>query len=227
MSSIHNFHSWLGLTLFFCLQLQGRSKDTLSCSTCSVCVSVLAHSSHKECETENFIAACLQHNLQKPFLSVFVFAHNFLDSSHKCETSNFIGPNRILIACLHMKILVHWISLHLLQFVPGKVVLETTDIVTYSLDSAGNSTSSSSKVVRCEEHLLSSFILPDILILATYSFGIFVFVRGESDYLFGLASHVGWIIRTSGPMENTQFRVWFFTQVYFSFYLVIILVCMT
>lgn len=46
------------------------------------------------------------------------------------------------------------------------------------------------KIITCEEHVISSLILLDFVVLSTYLFGIYLFVRGETDYLFGLASHV-------------------------------------
>ena len=44
--------------------------------------------------------------------------------------------------------------------------------------------------IHCEEHVISSFILLDIVVLVTYFYGVYLFARGETEYLFGLASHV-------------------------------------
>jgi hypothetical protein len=49
------------------------------------------------------------------------------------------------------------------------------------------------KVIRCDRHIISSLILLDFVVLAAYLYGAYLFVRGETDYLFGLASHVSWL----------------------------------
>ncbi len=46
------------------------------------------------------------------------------------------------------------------------------------------------KAISCERHVISSLLLLNVVVLATYLYGVYVFVRGETDYLFGLASHV-------------------------------------
>ena len=63
------------------------------------------------------------------------------------------------------------------QFSPGNI---THEIV-------GNENVS---VISCREHLISSFVLLDILLLASYLFGIYLFSRGETEYLSNLASKV-------------------------------------
>lgn len=62
----------------------------------------------------------------------------------------------------------------------------------YSVAKNGNGTplAPDFKIIRCEEHIISRLILTNILILATYFYGIYLFVKGETDYLFGLADHV-------------------------------------
>ena len=42
----------------------------------------------------------------------------------------------------------------------------------------------------CEENLISTLILTDMVLLANYFFGIFLFSKGETEYLFRLACHV-------------------------------------
>ena len=44
--------------------------------------------------------------------------------------------------------------------------------------------------ISCEQHAISSLVLPDLVVLATYLYGVYLFVQGGSDYLFSLASHV-------------------------------------
>ena len=48
----------------------------------------------------------------------------------------------------------------------------------------------STKAISCEQHVISSLLLLNIVVLATYFYGVYLFVRGESEYLFVLASHV-------------------------------------
>ncbi len=38
--------------------------------------------------------------------------------------------------------------------------------------------------------MISSLILPDIVLLLAYLFGVYLFSKGETEYLFILASHV-------------------------------------
>lgn len=46
------------------------------------------------------------------------------------------------------------------------------------------------RVITCEMHIISSFILLDILLLASYLFGLYLFSRGETEYLSNLAEKV-------------------------------------
>lgn len=98
-------------------------------------------------------------------------------------------------------------------FVPGKTIHETTmtpqtisemhaldpgNPFALTLDPAGGNGTDlppftlapSIRIITCEEHIISSLLLLDIVVVATYFFGVYLFVRGESEYLFGLASHV-------------------------------------
>ena len=87
------------------------------------------------------------------------------------------------------------------QFVPGKNVVEiipastvtTAAIIGYS-DSSSNTTSSTEspavRAIMCHEHIVSSLLLHDLVVIAAYFFGVYLFSRGETEYLFGLASHV-------------------------------------
>ena len=61
----------------------------------------------------------------------------------------------------------------------------------------GNLTNTSSfspgdniRVITCDMHIISSFILLDILLLASYFFGLYLFSRGETEYLSNLAEKV-------------------------------------
>ena len=58
--------------------------------------------------------------------------------------------------------------------------------------------SPSNKIITCEQHIISSLILLDFVVIGAYFFGIYLFVRGETEYLFGLASHVS--LSLSSPL---------------------------
>ena len=45
-------------------------------------------------------------------------------------------------------------------------------------------------MVNCEHHVISSFILTDFLLLASYLFGLYLFSHGETEYLSNLADKV-------------------------------------
>ncbi len=62
-----------------------------------------------------------------------------------------------------------------MQFLPG--VMNKTD-------------NSSQRTIQCEEHVISAFILTDILLIASYFFGIYLFSREEAEYLSKLADQV-------------------------------------
>ena len=44
--------------------------------------------------------------------------------------------------------------------------------------------------ITCSMHLISSFILTDLLLLASYLFGLVLFSRDETEYLSNLAERV-------------------------------------
>ena len=44
--------------------------------------------------------------------------------------------------------------------------------------------------ITCHKHVVSSLLLLDLVVIAAYFFGVYLFTRGETEYLFGLASHV-------------------------------------
>jgi len=44
--------------------------------------------------------------------------------------------------------------------------------------------------IQCENHVISAFILTDILLLCSYFFGIYLFSRDEAEYLSKLADQV-------------------------------------
>ena len=65
------------------------------------------------------------------------------------------------------------------QFIPGNISNQSiTGVV-------GNWS-----VVNCEHHVISSFILTDFLLLASYLFGLYLFSHGETEYLSNLADKV-------------------------------------
>ncbi len=43
------------------------------------------------------------------------------------------------------------------------------------------------RVIMCQDHIISSYILPDLLLLASYFFGLYLFSKGETEYLSNLA----------------------------------------
>lgn len=45
-------------------------------------------------------------------------------------------------------------------------------------------------VISCDVGLISSYILPDVLLLASYLFGLYLFSHGETEYLSNLAAKV-------------------------------------
>ena len=45
--------------------------------------------------------------------------------------------------------------------------------------------------IMCKDHVISSFVFFDILLLFTYWFGLYLFSRGETEYLSNLAEKVG------------------------------------
>ena len=47
------------------------------------------------------------------------------------------------------------------------------------------------RVVECKEHAISSFLPGDLLLIFTYWFGLYLFSRGETEYLSNLADKVG------------------------------------
>ena len=62
---------------------------------------------------------------------------------------------------------------------------------TINTSSSLNAENSSQREITCSEHLISSFILSDLLLIITYLFGLYVFSRGETEYLSNLAGKVG------------------------------------
>ena len=44
--------------------------------------------------------------------------------------------------------------------------------------------------IQCENHVISAFILTDILLLSSYFFGVYLFSRDEAEYLSKLADQV-------------------------------------
>jgi len=52
------------------------------------------------------------------------------------------------------------------------------------------STGSPQRNITCHKHVVSSLVLLDLVVIAAYFFGVYLFTRGETEYLFGLASHV-------------------------------------
>lgn len=40
--------------------------------------------------------------------------------------------------------------------------------------------------ITCQEHLISLHVVRDLLLLASYLFGIYLFTRRESEYLYNL-----------------------------------------
>ncbi len=44
--------------------------------------------------------------------------------------------------------------------------------------------------IRCSDNIISALILPDIVLLLAYFFGVYLFSKGETEYLSRLASHV-------------------------------------
>ena len=57
------------------------------------------------------------------------------------------------------------------------------------------------RVITCEDHVISAFLLTDILLLASYIFGLYLFSREETEYLSNLASKVGAVLG-SGYISN-------------------------
>ncbi len=53
-----------------------------------------------------------------------------------------------------------------------------------------NGSNVSVQVITCEEHVISAFILTDMLLFASYFFGLYLFSREETEYLSNLASKV-------------------------------------
>lgn len=67
------------------------------------------------------------------------------------------------------------------------------------------------RVIQCEEHVISAFVLTDILLLSSYCFGVYLFSREETEYLSNLASKVreGSVKRHSlGFLDNGLDRFW-------------------
>ncbi len=86
-----------------------------------------------------------------------------------------------------------------MQFVPGKNVNE--DQIPLGPASMINETSTGTmatpsvvRYITCHEHVISSLILLDFVVIAAYFFGVYLFSRGETEYLFGLASHVSGVV---------------------------------
>ena len=50
---------------------------------------------------------------------------------------------------------------------------------------------SNTSVVMCNRHIISNFVLPDLLLLASYLFGLYLFSKDETEYLSNLAEKVG------------------------------------
>ena len=65
------------------------------------------------------------------------------------------------------------------QFLPGMSKFNTSYAPNESV-----------RLINCERHIISSFILLDILLLASYIFGLYLFSRGETEYLSNLAEKV-------------------------------------
>ena len=66
-----------------------------------------------------------------------------------------------------------------IQFLPGRSVFNSSYAPNQTI-----------RVINCERHIISSFILLDILLLASYLFGLYLFSRGETEYLSNLAEKV-------------------------------------
>ena len=54
-------------------------------------------------------------------------------------------------------------------------------------------------VISCKEHIISSLIITDMILLVSYFFGVYLFSKGETEYLFRLAGQVHTRTHTSPP----------------------------
>ena len=80
---------------------------------------------------------------------------------------------------MHLDIRYSWFFFSLppsLQFTPPKAFL--------------NSKNETVREIVCTEHVISSFVFFDLLLLVTYWFGLYLFSRGETEYLSNLAEKV-------------------------------------
>lgn len=69
-----------------------------------------------------------------------------------------------------------------------------------------NGSNVSVQVITCEEHVISAFILTDMLLFASYFFGLYLFSREETEYLSNLASKV--FIKNAKDSAASNRLVW-------------------
>ena len=84
------------------------------------------------------------------------------------------------------------LSLFLLQFNLGVFV---------------NITNGTEREVKCTDHLISTFVLLELLVWVTYWFGVFLFSRQETEYLITLAEKVAINIKLSHSIKTSGIHV--------------------
>ena len=81
---------------------------------------------------------------------------------------------------MHTHIHIH---IHTLQFIPGETEVQT-------IQEQNKTVTVSKHLIKCENRFIATFILLDILTITSYTFGIYLFSKGEKEYLFTLAGKV-------------------------------------
>jgi hypothetical protein len=73
------------------------------------------------------------------------------------------------------------------RFTPGNLTIITP--ITND-DILNDSNATAKREITCSDHVISSFVFFDLLLLFTYWFGLYLFSRGETEYLSNLAEKV-------------------------------------